>query len=240
MKENINEELGYIKYLFDYKKGRVISEQNNKYGGEDAKYYEDDIKGTGVQTTDVDATTTLRTSNTEPEKQKITKTDQSSENKPTQQQTSTQELPSPEIKISTDVVNKKQELETELQNINKSIELVTKQQEFAQKQKYIDQLTTRLEMLDKKLEYNCSSGLRLFKGCRRYRQEQKRIREDIEKLMGVVEEKPESSGKGKDPTYWSNWILVATGLLGLLGTIIGAIDKFKKDDSSSSGAAPGS
>lgn len=213
MGNNINEEIGYMKYLLGYKKGVIISEQvlNKKYDTQNPKLKQSDIFSRLQPKTDTNVID-------EPKVQQTTTPTQTSTTKG-------QEIPTQ--KDETLLLNKKQELETELQNITKNLEIVGKQQEFEQKQKYIEQLNSRLELLDKKIEFNCSKGWHPFRGCRRYYKDQQKIREDIRKLMGIAEEPKDDTHKAKDPDYWQKWLILGTSLLALLGSVIGLSDKFK-------------
>lgn len=211
MSHKINEELKYMKYLLGYQKGKVISEQDYKFVGDD-----ESIKKSGFEKPSSSLSSELPPGPKNTNMGDVTTPSQSSQTN-VSQNTVTQ--PS-----KVDLEQIKQQLESQLNSVEKNLEMMDKKLDFDQKQIMIKELTDSLQGINQYLNEKCV-GLHLFRGCRSYKKEKERINRDIRVLMGLIP--PSTDTKKFNADNVTKWTAVGSALVTLLGGIIRGFLAFK-------------
>lgn len=221
MKTNINEELNYIKFLFDYKKGVVISEQTSV---------------TTINTTidpskinkDVEFTKKSLSGYQEPKNLPP----------PTQQTNKPENLPPPQQNQTNSSVQdistldmEKKELESKINNIQTNLDILNRKSETEEKQRLEREIIKKIEDLDSYLRTNC--GKKITRLCKEYLKEKRNYDSQMAKLRNLTTEPKNDSGDRKDASQKAqNWVSVVSNILALFTSAITTASLLKKDKSS--------
>lgn len=210
MKNSLNEELSYIKYLLKYDKGKTILEQKTYV---DSKTSSDNVNA------------------------RITTPSSPSpiEDEPKKNVTSTQQVQD-ESKLQSDLLQKQKTLEAELSTVQKNIDFLSQQQKYQHDLSTLSELKDRLFRIDSFLDKNCI-GIHFFRGCRRYKKDRERINKNIDILQGFAkpeESSTDSSNKTKKAVGDVTLIVTAIGALYALYKSIA--NDFTKKETNPSGS----
>lgn len=218
MKTNINEELNYIKFLFDYKKGVVISEQsvvtNNTTIDPTKKV---DQKNTEIKTKENpgDASTMRNLPIIdEPE-------DPPTTNQSTQTQTT---LGDAEIGI---LQTEKKELETKINSIQSTLDVLNRKTEAEEKQRIESKILKQIEDLDSYLRSNC--GKKMTRLCKEYLKEKNTYNAQMAKLRSLTTTPEKENEKGDPAQKTQTWVGVVSGILGLFTSAITTASMLKRN-----------
>lgn len=226
MKTNINEELNYIKFLFDYKKGVVISEQ------------------TSVTTINTTIDPSQINKDVEFTKKSLPGYQEPKNLPPPPQQTNKPEnLPLPQqnqINLSGQDIStlstEKKELESKINNIQTTLDVLNRKSETEEKQRLEREIIKKIEDLDSYLRTNC--GKKITRLCKEYLKEKRNYDSQMAKLRNLTTEPKNDSGDRdsgdrKDASQKAqNWVAVVTSILGLFTSAITTATLLKKDKSS--------
>jgi hypothetical protein len=218
MKTNINEELKYIKFLFDYKKGVVISEQsvvtNNTTIDPTKKV---DQKNTEIKTKENpgDASTMRNLPIIdEPE-------DPPTTNQSTQTQTT---LGDAEIGV---LQTEKKELETKINSIQSTLDVLNRKTESEEKQRIESKILKQIEDLDSYLRSNC--GKKMTRLCKEYLKEKNTYNAQMAKLRSLTTTPEKENEKGDPAQKTQTWVGVVSGILGLFTSAITTASMLKRN-----------
>lgn len=221
MKTNITEELNYIKFLFDYKKGVVISEQ------------------TSVTTINTTIDPSQINKDVEFTKKSLSGYQEPKNLPPPQQQTNKpKNLPPPQqnqINLSGQDIGtldmEKKELESKIDNIQTTLDVLNRKSETEEKQRLEREIIKKIEDLDSYLRTNC--GKKITRLCKEYLKEKRNYDSQMAKLRNLTTVPKNDSGDKKDASQKAqNWVVVVSGILGLFTSAITTATLLKKDKSS--------
>lgn len=224
MKTNINEELNYIKFLFDYKKGVVISEQ------------------TSVTTINTTIDPSKINKDVEFTKKSLPGYQEPKNLPPPQQTNKPENLPLPQqnqINLSGQDIGtldmQKKELESRIDNIQTTLDGLNRKSETEEKQRLEREIIKKIEDLDSYLRTNC--GKKITRLCKEYLKEKRNYDSQMAKLRNLTTEpKNNSEDKNDASKKAQNWVAVVSSIIGLFTSAITTATLLKKDKSSDSDA----
>lgn len=204
MKKVISEELNYIKYLFDYKKGVVISEQS-----------------VVTDTTTFDPSNKTKSTINQTKSVNLPVVDEP-EPSPSKPAISTTQTVSTTNVNTVELESQKKQLETQLSSIQSSLDVLNRKNETEERQRVESSIIKKIEDLDTYLRSNC--GKKMTKLCKEYLKEKNSYNQQMATLRNLAtKEGPNMEKNEKDAAdKTQKWITVVNNIISLFTSAIAA------------------
>lgn len=225
MKNVIKEELNYIKYLFEYKKGVVISEQSvvtDKTTIDPTKTVASKGSEINIKNNPGESPTVKNLPNIDEPEDPPTTTNQSTQSQPTQPTLGPQEIGA--------LQTEKKELETKINSIQSTLDVLNRKTEAEEKQRIESKILKQIEDLDSYLRSNCSK--KMTRLCKEYLKEKNAYNAQMAKLRSLTTTPEKENEKGDPAQKTQTWIGVVSGILGLFTSAITTASMLKRNQNS--------